>query len=43
MTVLAWTIGRYGGNNDNDTITTLMQGCEKKNVFSTYTDNDTTQ
>jgi hypothetical protein len=33
MTVLAWTIGRYGGNNDNDTITTLMQRCEKKRIF----------
>jgi hypothetical protein len=33
MTVLAWTIGRYGGNNDNDTITTLMQGREKKQRF----------
>jgi hypothetical protein len=43
MTVLALTIGRYGGNNYDDTITTLMQGREKKKDFSTYTDNDTTQ
>jgi hypothetical protein len=33
VTVLAWTIGRYGGNNDNDAITTLMQSCEKKTFF----------
>jgi hypothetical protein len=33
MTVLALTIGRYGGNNYNDTITTLMQGREKKKRF----------
>ena len=26
-------IGRYGGNNDNDTITTLMQRREKKTIF----------
>jgi hypothetical protein len=39
---MAWTIGRYGGNNDNDTITTLMQRREK-NDFLTYTDNHTTQ
>jgi hypothetical protein len=29
-TVQAWTTGHYGGNNDNDMITTLMQQCEKK-------------
>ncbi len=33
MTVLALTIGRYGSNNYNDTITTLMQGREKKKTI----------
>jgi hypothetical protein len=37
MTVLAWTMGRYGDNNY--TITMLKLRCEIK-TFSTYTDND---
>ncbi len=36
MAVLAWTKGRYGGNNDNDTNATLMQGREKKTFFDLY-------